>query len=120
MSDAEAYSKHLNSTCWNARIGRSILTYHFEMQPTYFKTGGTYKLKWFDGQIIRDHDVLYAFRDKVLVLEIVYGNTRFTAQYAGGSKIRWGSEKGESMVWEQVNCFDATDISQSQGYISYP
>lgn len=90
--------KRLDDSCWNAKINDTIYNFNFQLEPTLFLNGGTFKLHWFD-QIIRDLDVLYAFRDEKLVMEAYFLGVKWRCIYDGGALI-W-TTNGRSMTWEK-------------------
>jgi len=97
------FANQLNGTCWTAKIGDMIMTYSFALEPTLFENGGTFKLHFMADGLMRDQDVLYAFRDGYLVMESIWDRTRWICTYNGGL-LTWTSPQGASMTWEKSKC----------------
>ena len=110
----------LERLCWSDSTTTGFV-YSFEKQPTFFQTGGMYKLKYINAGQTRDQDVLWAVRNNSIVLQTIFrwpgeniaeypdyptsNRPIWTATYNHGDTTLTWNQGGKSIIWVAVACF---------------
>jgi hypothetical protein len=94
----------LAGSCWSTLINGVYQPISLELVPTFFHSGGIFRLQYFD-QCDRDGpELVYQNEKGGILLRLILDET-YMAFYPGGNELTWKSQTGKTMTWARTGCW---------------